>query len=159
MQAIVFGAMNLITLKKLKMLDGMVSMFFGLTRLNVNEENVQHMKLKSSLHMRQIVRILWQDWRSFEMQKSKKSGMIIMNVSDILNSLHSENGLNILYTIRYCVLESIRDEASPPTAATPPRSHPQQLENTTKYHLILLTVDDFKVENQDNDIEVAVEDS
>ena len=34
-----------------------------------------------------------------------------------------------------------------------------QRENTTKYHLILPSVDDFKVENHDNDIEVVVEDT
>ena len=45
------------------------------------------------------------------MQRSKKSGMITMSVSDILNSLHGDDGLNIMYTIRYCVLESISDES------------------------------------------------
>ena len=45
------------------------------------------------------------------MKKSKKSGMITMSVSDILNNLHSDDGLNIMYTIRYCVLESISDES------------------------------------------------
>ena len=45
------------------------------------------------------------------MQKSKKSGMTIMGVSDILNNLHGNDGLNIMYTIRYCVLESISDES------------------------------------------------
>ena len=34
-----------------------------------------------------------------------------------------------------------------------------QRENTTKYHLIVPSVDDFKVENHDNDIEVVVEDT
>ena len=34
-----------------------------------------------------------------------------------------------------------------------------QRENTTKYHLIRPSVDDFKVENHDNDIEVVVEDT
>ena len=34
-----------------------------------------------------------------------------------------------------------------------------QRENTTKYHLITPSVDDFKVENHDNDIEVVVEDT
>ena len=34
-----------------------------------------------------------------------------------------------------------------------------QREGTTKYHLVLPSVDDFKVENHDNDIEVVVEDT
>lgn len=44
------------------------------------------------------------------MKKSKESGMITMNASEILNSLHSNDGLNIMYTIRYCVLESVKDD-------------------------------------------------
>ena len=42
------------------------------------------------------------------MPKSKKSGMITMSVSDILNSLQGTDALNIMYTIRYCVLESVK---------------------------------------------------
>ncbi|MBQ5686897.1 MAG: hypothetical protein IIV23_04275 [Ruminococcus sp.] len=42
------------------------------------------------------------------MQKSKESGMITMSVSDILTNLRSNDALNVMYTIRYCVLETIR---------------------------------------------------
>ena len=42
------------------------------------------------------------------MKKSEKSGMITMSVSDILTSLRGNDALNIMYTIRYCVLENIR---------------------------------------------------
>lgn len=43
------------------------------------------------------------------MPKSKKSGMIIMSVSDILTNLRGNDALNIMYTIRYCALESVRE--------------------------------------------------
>jgi hypothetical protein len=37
--------------------------------------------------------------------------MITMSVSDILTNLRSNDGLNIMYTIRYCVLEAARDNS------------------------------------------------
>ena len=42
---------------------------------------------------------------------SEKSGMTIRTVSKILNDLKRDNALVIIYAIRYCALENIKDDA------------------------------------------------
>jgi len=124
---------------------------------------------------------LWKGDESFTIKKGKIRGEVsegMICAEDELQLGSSHEGIMVLpddyevgkpasfyfpveedYTIEIGLTANRSDATSHIGSARDLVAALNQRENTTKYHLILPSVDDFKVENHDNDIEVVVEDT
>ena len=124
---------------------------------------------------------LWKGDESFTIKKGKIRGEVsegMICAEDELQLGESHDGIMVLpeayevgkpasfyfpveedYTIEIGLTANRSDATSHIGSARDLVAALNQRENTTKYHLIKPSVDDFKVENHNNDIEVIVEDS
>ena len=124
---------------------------------------------------------LWKGDESFTIKKGKIRGEVsegMICAEDELQLGPSHEGIMVLpedyevgkpasfyfpveedYTIEIGLTANRSDATSHIGSARDLVAALNQRENTTKYHLILPSVEEFKVDNHDNDIEVVVEDT
>ena len=124
---------------------------------------------------------LWKGDESFTIKKGKIRGEVsegMICAEDELQLGDSHDGIMVLpddyevgkpasfyfpveedYTIEIGLTANRSDATSHIGSARDLVAALNQRENTTQYHLILPSVEDFKVENHDNDIKVVVEDT
>lgn len=122
---------------------------------------------------------LWKGDESFVIKRGKIRGEVsegMICAEDELQLGNDHNGIMVLpddyevgkpasfyfpveedYTIEIGLTANRSDATSHIGSARDLVAALNQRENTTQYHLVIPTVDDFKVDNHDNDIEVVVE--